>query len=110
MLVVLLLTAPGTPLSSCYRRFGLFFFIPVPLLFLLLFLLLLSSFFICPVNPQNCTYKLQANPGDDGARAEDGGGDAGEDDETVKGLGQVEELSSWKKAGLKMSMRSGSQR
>lgn len=50
---------------------------------------------ICLVSPHNrFTYTLQANPSHDRARAEDEGGHAGHNDETVKHLSQVESLSS----------------
>lgn len=62
---------------------------------------------ICLVSPHNrFTYTLQANPSHDRARAEDEGGHAGHNDETVKHLSQVESLSSWKNAQLKMNMLS----
>lgn len=48
----------------------------------------------CCYLPPEFTYALQANPDDDRARAEDAGGDAGQNDETVEGFGQVEGLSS----------------
>lgn len=38
------------------------------------------------------TYTLQANPSQDRARAEDEGGHAGQDDDTVERFSQVEDL------------------
>lgn len=48
----------------------------------------------CCYSSPEFTYTLQANPDDDRARAEDGGGDAGHNDETVERFSQVEGLSS----------------